>query len=62
MSAPEMAARRGSRCQLCKKWIRAGEYIAKIPGGHWVHAICAHRLRLTREEEGVSDFGSEDAA
>jgi hypothetical protein len=54
MTEPELVARHGSRCRLCKKWIRAGEYISRIPGGSWTHALCAAALRRTREEEGAA--------
>lgn len=55
--APEVVARKSSWCKLCHLRIRAGEdYVSRIPGGHWVHALCAAALRRTLAEN------EEDAA
>lgn len=54
MTAPELLARHNSRCKLCRRRIRRGEdYVSRIPGGFWVHALCAAKLRRIREDEAA---------
>jgi hypothetical protein len=51
MTGPELIARHSARCRLCGERIRKGQdYVSRIPGGHWVHALCAQALRRTVAE------------
>jgi hypothetical protein len=63
--SPEVLARKRGTCPFCPEPIVAGEdYIAKVDGKGWMHAICAAaylRHREAFDEEHNHDHGAEGA-
>jgi hypothetical protein len=56
VTTPEILARRGGWCELCKLRIRKGEdYVSPLPHKKWGHSLCVQGYNRVIEEHREGD-------